>query len=118
MNITVHESRILEKSDYYPFGLTFNEYKKGGMIGQRFKYNGKEEINDLGVNWQDYGARMYDAALGRWNHVDPLAELMVDDFFTESLMAYSLYSLSILYFIASGTLRLSVPTRDSDLLLK
>ena len=46
------------------------------MVGQRFKFNGKEEINDLGVNWMDYGARMYMPDLGRWNHVDPLAHLM------------------------------------------
>jgi len=65
-------------TSYYPFGLTFNSYKKPGVINQNFKYNGKEEINDLGVNWQDYGARMYDAALGRWSVVDPLADLMSD----------------------------------------
>ena len=76
LNITVHESRILEKSDYYPFGLTFNSYNKGGMIGQNFKYNGKELVTDLDLGWYDYQARWYDPALGRWHAVDPAADLM------------------------------------------
>ena len=35
-----------------------------------FKYNGKEEITDLGVNWYDYGTRMYIPEIGRWNGID------------------------------------------------
>ena len=41
---------------------------------QPYKYNGKEYDNKKGLNWYDYGARYYDAALGRFTTVDPSAE--------------------------------------------
>ncbi|MCW5921694.1 MAG: RHS repeat-associated core domain-containing protein [Saprospiraceae bacterium] len=64
---------FLEEMHYYPFGMQME-----GMGTQnpanKYLYNGKELNDDLGLNWSDYGARWYDAALGRWWSVDPLAE--------------------------------------------
>ena len=62
---------VKETNHYYPFGGLF-----AGTSVQPFKYNGKEFDGKNGLNWYDYGARHYDAALGRWHVVDPLAEKM------------------------------------------
>ena len=61
---------VSETNHYYPFGGVF---ASTGNV-QPYKYNGKELDTKKGLNWYDYGARHYDAALGRWLVVDPLAE--------------------------------------------
>lgn len=60
---------------YYPFGLTYNSYSRENTTPQDYKYNGKEEQDELGLGWLDYGARMYMADVGRWGGVDALADL-------------------------------------------
>ena len=61
---------VQETNHYYPFGGVF---ASTGNV-QPYKYNGKELDTKKGLNWYDYGARYYDATLGRWLVVDPLAE--------------------------------------------
>ena len=55
---------------YYPFGLSFNQQTRENTQPQRYLYNGKELQTDLDLNWMDYGARMYDASIGRWGVID------------------------------------------------
>ncbi len=69
---------IIEKSHYYPTGIRFYPVSTSNSLALPFRYNGKEFIAMNGLNWYDYGARFYDAQIGRWHVVDPLAEKYYD----------------------------------------
>ena len=74
---TAISSEIVSEDNYYPFGLKhkgYNNIVTSTNIAQKYKYNGKELQDELGLNLYDYGARNYDPALGRWMNIDPLAE--------------------------------------------
>ncbi|MGC4128050.1 MAG: RHS repeat-associated core domain-containing protein, partial [Bergeyella sp.] len=68
-------AEVLDKNDYYPFGM--NHLNTGGTsyFGQgsytNYKYNGKE-LQETGL--YDYGWRQYIPDIARWNGIDQLAE--------------------------------------------
>ena len=64
------DGKLEETNDYYPFGGTFTT----STSVQPYKYNGKELDRVSGLNLYDYGARYYDATIGRWCMVDSLSE--------------------------------------------
>ncbi|WP_460432894.1 RHS repeat domain-containing protein, partial [Arachidicoccus ginsenosidivorans] len=69
-------SPILEAYSYYPFGLQMAgiSLQQTGNLQNKYLYNGKELQEDLGLNQYDYGARFYDAQIGRWHILDKLSD--------------------------------------------
>jgi RHS repeat-associated protein len=69
------ELEITLEAHYYPFGMGhLGPWYESVAPENKYLYNGKELNDEEGVGLYDYGARWYDAALGRWGQVDPLAE--------------------------------------------
>jgi RHS repeat-associated protein len=68
--------QIVQEDSYDPFGMPLAGLHEAryGEVENRRLYNGRELQNDHDLNWYDYGARMYDAALGRWHAIDPLGD--------------------------------------------
>ena len=88
---------IFEENNYYPFGLRHSNYNMSARMYYRtgagnivfgsqpivtnnltynYKYNGKELQDELGLNVTAMDYRQYDNAIGRFNSIDALAELM------------------------------------------
>ena len=68
------KSPVIQQEEYYPFGLSFNQYNRESSVSNEYKYNGKELQDELNLGWLDYGARMSIPEIGRWISADPLAD--------------------------------------------
>ncbi len=70
-------TEINQINHYYPFGLNMEGNWNGASADakNKYQYNGKELQTDFGLDWNDYGARMYDAARGHFTTIDPLAPI-------------------------------------------
>ncbi|WP_347923123.1 DUF6443 domain-containing protein [Pontimicrobium sp. SW4] len=67
--------QIQEENNYYPFGLKHKGYNNNPISENKYHtYNGKELEEALGLNWLEYGARNYDAAIGRFFNIDRYSE--------------------------------------------
>ena len=60
---------LVQSSQYYPYGKSWE-----GGYSQPYLYNGKEIDMMHGLEWYDYGARMYDPGICRFMTMDPLCE--------------------------------------------
>lgn len=77
---------IVEETNYYPFGLRQEGYNSVSMTTipwngedpntnpNKYKYQGQELQDELGLNWDSFKWRNYDMAIGRFMSIDPLAE--------------------------------------------
>jgi RHS repeat-associated protein len=74
--ITQNKSAITQSDSYYPFGLSFDSYVRENTLKNNYKFNSKEEQDELNIGWYDYQARQYEPTLGRFTSVDPAADLM------------------------------------------
>ena len=73
--ITNMQGSVVERNGYYPFGSETalgSSYPK--LLDNRMKFNGKEVQTTGNLGLLDYGARMYDPAIGRWTAQNPLSE--------------------------------------------
>ncbi len=93
--VVLNQSGTVEQvNHYYPFGGLFGEGIQ--TSNQPYKYNGKELDRELGLDMYDYGARHYDASLGKWLIPDPLVE--------------KYYSISPYVYVANNPVNLIDPT--------
>jgi len=99
-NVSVYEfdattSEIVEESNYYPFGLKHKGYNNvvssnGNSTAQKFKFNGMELENSLGIDWYEMDVRQYDPAIARWTSIDPVTH--------HSMSTYTAFDNNPVYF--------------------
>jgi RHS repeat-associated protein len=68
-----NSDKIVQQDFYYPFGM--RQAIKMPGLGNKKLYNGKELVDQNGLNWYHYGARWYDPVLCKWTTMDPADEL-------------------------------------------
>jgi len=73
-NIDYYLADVSTAQDYYPFGMLMPGRQYSFFNVYRYGFNGKENDNEVkGIGeQQDYGVRIYDPRVGRFESVDPI----------------------------------------------
>ena len=72
-------TEVLQENHYYPFGMQMKgSWMENPGRESKYQFNGIERNKDLGLNWDLADFRSYDANIGRWTQIDPLAEFAPD----------------------------------------
>ncbi|MDR2204856.1 MAG: hypothetical protein LBE36_01675 [Flavobacteriaceae bacterium] len=78
-NTETNTLEVVDKNDYYPFGMNHLGTETESFYGQSdykaYKF-GNKEIQEFG--FYDYGARFYMPDVGRWGVIDPAADYFPD----------------------------------------
>lgn len=81
-NLQIVHSRgpLLQEAAYYPFGLAIQgiSSRAAGSVSNKIKFNGNEEQREefsdgSGLDLVDFNFRTFDAQIGRFSQIDPLA---------------------------------------------
>ncbi len=73
--VTQTKTNVIQYNEYYPFGLqTTNSWTRDNALSNNFLYNESSELNNT-TGLYDLPFRNYDASLGRFFQVDPLAHI-------------------------------------------
>jgi len=89
------KTNIVSTQDYYPFGLTFNNYERTASTKNRFLYNQGSKITSQGLEGKTFRTerieeisldmtkfRLYDYKIGRFTQIDPLADQAGQEIYT------------------------------------
>jgi RHS repeat-associated protein len=76
LRIVRKDGIIKQENHYYPYGLTWSkipnqEHRNSGFQGKDFQQG---EWSEYGLDFYDFGARMFDPVIGRWVVPDPVAQ--------------------------------------------
>lgn len=80
LRITHTKGAILQEDHYYPFGANISALSSTAPLSKpnQFKFGGQEEQTDFDIGWYNFETRMYNPTIGRWNSIDPYADIYED----------------------------------------
>jgi len=67
------QEKVKEENEYFPYGQKVVHSWMPMDTTNRYRFGEKEEQKSFGINYVDFGARLYDPSISRWVSPDPLA---------------------------------------------